>query len=116
MQLLNERRKKILLIFILSRIAYLCIIYAGGSLITDIRTIWDNEHYVTIARNGYVLEWQTAFFPVIPLLIRLIGQTGVVLLNQLILLASMFLLDELTRQDDYFIINFFALLPVGFFR
>lgn len=110
-----NRKKRILLTFILSRIVYLCIIYASGSSITDIRTLWDNEHYVAIAQEGYIWEWQTAFFPVIPLLIRLIGQNGVVILNQLAVLASMFLMDEWNEKEDFFIIDFFAMLPIGFF-
>ncbi len=109
------RKKRILLIYILTRITFLCIIYAGGSSITDICTLWDNEHYMSIAQNGYVLEWQTAFFPVIPLLIRLIGQGGVVLLNQLLVLVSMFLLEELAGNNNRFAAEYFAFLPVSFF-
>lgn len=115
LQLFDKRRKRIFLMYVLSRITFLCIIYVSGSSIKEICTLWDNEHYVSIAQNGYVLEWQTAFFPVIPLLIRLIGQTGVIILNQVVLLATMFLLDELSDKKNYYVTDLFIMLPVSFF-
>lgn len=38
---------------------------------------WDAFYYLHIAENGYVYEQEHAFFPMLPLLSRLVSDTGI---------------------------------------
>lgn len=113
----NKRKLKIAGLFLFSRIAYWSIILASGSSIRAVCTLWDNEHYIAIAQNGYSNIFQTAFFPFIPLIIRFLGKKGLLLINQVAFLISMFILDELTyhEEKDFYVMEFFAFSPIGFF-
>ena len=112
---LKNRKIKILGLYIVSRIVFGSIIILIGSSLTEVCKIWDNEHYIAIAQNGYTKEYQTAFFPVIPLIIHFCTEKGLWIINQIAFLASMFLLDELTKREDLYIVESFAFSPIGFF-
>ena len=112
---LKNRKIKILGLYIVSRIAFGSIIILLGSSLTEVCKIWDNEHYIAIAQNGYTKEYQTAFFPVIPLIIHFCTEKGLWIINQIAILVSMFLLDELTKREDLYIVQTFAFSPIGFF-
>ena len=59
----------------------------------DLTEFLDCKHYIDIAYNGYAEDYLYAFFPLVPILIRLIGVFGVIVLNQIlsIVIAYMFL-------------------------
>ena len=105
---LKSRKIKILGLYIVSRIVFGSIIILLGSSLTEVCKIWDNEHYIAIAQNGYTKEYQTAFFPVIPLIIHFCTEKGLWIINQIAFLESMFLLDELTKREDLYIVETFA--------
>ncbi|XP_072287020.1 GPI mannosyltransferase 2 isoform X2 [Pyxicephalus adspersus] len=58
---------------------------------------WDAEHFLFIAEHGYVYEHNTAFFPLLPMVIRGLAQgpflplAGVLTLRSRLLLSSAFL-------------------------
>lgn len=109
----SKNKQKIFLIFLLSRIIYGFIIFSTGCGLADLYTYCDNEHYIAIAENGYMEEWQTAFFPLIPVLIRIIGQKGVFIINQIAALFSMYILDFLA--DDLYVVELYAFSVISFF-
>lgn len=88
-----EKENKFLLLtdFVISRFFLFIFLFMAWG--TDLVGLWDCEHYIHIAYNGYTDDYLYAFFPLIPLLIRLIGPFGVVILNQIlsIILAYIFL-------------------------
>lgn len=67
-------------------------------------TNWDGGHFRGIAQNGY-LPFQTVFFPLYPLLIKLISLSGLdanwsgLLISHAALLVSLFLLYKLVLLD-----------------
>ncbi len=84
--------KRILGLFLIWRIALIVVAYFGAGrfplvsnggpgAISKIQTFdffkswaqWDGGHYVGIAENGYAYIFQHAFFPLYPILIKLIG-------------------------------------------
>lgn len=46
---------------------------------------WDAEWFFTIAKHGYLIAQQCAFFPIVPLLLRVFGTAGFLLLNNMII-------------------------------
>lgn len=115
MQYVSGRWGKVISVFILSRIIYGIIIWFSNCSVTELCTLCDNEHYISIAQNGYTEDWQTAFFPLIPFIIRFIGTKGMLMINQIAFLLSMFLLDSLTDKKDNFVLKLFGLSVISFF-
>ena len=48
-----------------------------GSSLTQVLSQWDVAHYLTIAEHGYRDPLDVAFFPGLPLLMRLLAAFGV---------------------------------------
>ena len=63
--------KLIIVIFLLSRLPLL--IYMIIKKDISIITSFDGNSYISIAKNGYITEKLCAFFPLYPLLIRLLN-------------------------------------------
>lgn len=112
---IQSKYAKIIIIFLCSRITYGIIIAACGSSISQLCTQWDSEHYLSIAQNGYTSVWQTAFFPLIPVLIRFIGVKGLLIVNQAAFFAVLFLLYSLTAKKESYILQLFAFGSCVFF-
>jgi hypothetical protein len=80
-----------------------------GNLFLDVWARWDSAYYLTIARDGYAYtEGQlrdVAFFPVYPLLTRVLGSLtsnavlGGMLVSHLSFAAALLVLDRLTRLE-----------------
>lgn len=140
--------KKIILIFLIwTLILYLAIYFshrfipqANLNKYIDIGTglkgsypylvwVWgnfDGAHYLSIARSGY-FTYEHAFFPLYPLLIRLIRKSfnmqyliSAQLINTLVFVITLFLIQKLMRLDgkqklfDLFLIVLFT-FPTSFF-
>ena len=115
-QMKCDYKKNIFFIYLISRCIYIfIIIHAIGFNfnIEEIYSFCDNEHYITIAQNGYTEKWQTAFFPLIPFLIRTIGIKGVFIVNQIASILSMYILESLT--EDTYAVELFAFSVNSFF-
>ena len=63
--------KKILKWFLLSRVLLIVFLLIKGDL--SILELYDSEHYLTMAKNGYVTDNLYAFFPLYPLVIKVIS-------------------------------------------
>lgn len=67
---------------------------------------WDGGHFIGIAKNGYVKDSQYAFFPLYPILIRLISFLTLgnfliagLIVSNLFALLSLFIFYKLSRLD-----------------
>ena len=93
----------VLIIFTLSRIINLLAIYFGrimahtsDPLLYQLATLWDSSFFIQAART---LDFGRAFFPLFPLLVRLISLNGIlsieisaIVLNQLFLFLTLYIL------------------------
>ena len=61
----------------------------------DVLQLFDAEHYRLIASEGYCTDGITVFFPVIPLIIRYLGDAGLVIINHIAFLAALIILKKL---------------------
>ena len=66
-------------IFIISRIFILIVAFVSPNTFNNIINVFDSEHYQSIATNGYTKELLTAFFPIIPLIIKYFGIFGMII-------------------------------------
>jgi len=103
--------KYLLKIFLITRIVLVIFMVFFNFLLSNdisgqyngVFSLFDNEHYLNIAINGYMYEYQYAFFPLTPLLIRYLGKLGFLFLNQICVLLSGYLLylisDKIFKND-----------------
>lgn len=64
----------------------------------NVMSLFDNEHYLNIAENGYLTDNLYAFFPLVPLLIRHLGRIGFLVINQLWVFLSGYLFYLLSKE------------------
>lgn len=87
---------------------------------------WDTGQFTAIATGGYVGAWQTAFFPLFPVLERggafLVGgpfRAGLIIANlaDLILLTVLYRLiwEDFSQEDAYRATLYLAVFPTAFF-
>ena len=94
--------KKILKWFLLSRVLLIVFLLIKGDL--SILELYDSEHYLTMAKNGYVTDNLYAFFPLYPLVIKGIsfiipsGQIVGMLISNVCAFLSILVLHELTKD------------------
>lgn len=94
--------KKILKWFLLSRVLLIVFLLIKGDL--SILELYDSEHYLTMAKNGYVTDNLYAFFPLYPLVIKVIsfiipsGQIVGMLISNVCAFLSILVLHELTKD------------------
>ena len=115
-----KKNKDVFIAFFASRLMFALLMLISKNSYPTILGLFDAEHYRTIAHYGYISEDITAFFPMIPLLIRFTGDIGLVIINELAFLASLFILKDLLVKeyqfkDSLLILLLFALSPMGFF-
>lgn len=104
----------ILLLFVLSRAFFLIIMVVSGTGLREIINSFDAEHYRSLAEFGYYDESLTAFFPLVPMLIRYLKVPGMLIINNLAFVGSLVLIKRLTNGNLWIMISF-ALSPIGFF-
>lgn len=67
---------------------------------------WDGGHFRGIAENGYLHSYQVVFFPLYPLLIKILGFAGIpslwasLLISNLSIIGALFYLYKLVLFDD----------------
>ncbi|MCQ2516754.1 MAG: hypothetical protein MJ094_07820 [Saccharofermentans sp.] len=112
----------VLITFAISRLFFALMMFISGrNSYSDILELFDAEHYINIAKYGYYSNSITAFFPFFPLIIRLTGRVGAIIINNLCFLGSILVLDKLLLVDSKrtqvstIILMTFALSPIGFF-
>lgn len=94
--------KKIVKLFLLSRILLIVFLLIKGDL--SILELYDSEHYLTLSKSGYTSEILYAFFPLYPLVIRLISmfiptrQIVGMIVSNLCSFLSIIVLHELTKD------------------
>ncbi len=98
----KKELKKLLIIFLLSRIFLILFLIIKKDL--SILTLYDGKHYVKMAEYGYNEPLLYAFFPLYPLLIRLIHiiipsyVISGLLLSNICSFLSLIILDKMTKD------------------
>lgn len=124
----EEVLKKILKMFLVTRIILIIFLVLSEVLLsnTDISKykhvldLFDNEHYLNIANNGYTSLHELAFFPLTPFLIRYLGKIGFLILNQVCVFFSGYIFyliaKRIYRQEDYYWPSFlYFISPISVF-
>lgn len=124
----KEYFKKILKIFLITRIILVIFLVLSEVVLsnTDISKykhvfeLFDNEHYLNIAKYGYEKEFQYAFFPLTPLMIRYLGKFGFLLINQVCVFLSGYLLYLIVskfydKEKSYYPALFYFISPIAIF-
>jgi len=91
-----------------------------SSIYYHVFDLFDNEHYLNIAKFGYTKEFEYAFFPLIPLLIRYLGKIGFLFFNQIWVFCSGFLLylisDKIFKmKENYYPTLLYFISPISIF-
>ena len=119
--------KNILTLYIKTRLILFFLIIISSIIFPHVNTfydsvfnVFDNEHYLNIAKNGYLFNYQYAFFPLTAILIKYLGKMGFILLNQLCVISSGYLLYLLSKKifnenDPYFACTIFFISPISVF-
>lgn len=120
--------KKLFKYYLISRIVlFVILVFAevilsntDESIYNDVMTVYDNIHYLNIAKNGYEFEYLYAFFPLTPLLIRYLGKVGFILLNQVLVFGASYLLyimakDIFKKENPFYPSLLFLISPVAVF-
>jgi hypothetical protein len=115
----NPNLKYIFLYFILSRIFFLIFATIFGGNFMNVCKLFDNNYYIEIANNGYTTELirNTAFFPIIPLIIRCFGQIGCIFINNIAFLLSAILINDLLGKtnNNKKTLFIYIMSPISFF-
>ncbi len=97
--------KDIFKFYLITRIFLVILMIIANKLLPNLNTqysnvlgLFDNEHYLSIAMNGYNNDFLYAFFPLTPLLIRYLGKIGAIIVNQLCVLLSGYLFYLLSKE------------------
>lgn len=119
--------KKVLNIYIKTRLVLILLMILASFILPKINTLYDNifelfdnEHYLTIAKNGYQFNYQYAFFPLTSILIKYLGKIGFILINQLCTIASGYLLYLISKnifnhKAPYFASVLWFISPISLF-
>ena len=105
--------KKLLLIFLLSRILMIIFLVVKKDL--SIFELYDSEHYINMAKYGYQETFLYAFFPLYPFLIKIVAifipsyQIAGALISNICSFLSLLLINELTK-DKYNVNNMVCFL------
>lgn len=120
--------KKIFTYYLVTRILLVIVIFFAEFIISnthnseydDVLILFDNIHYLNIAKYGYATEYLYAFFPLTPLLIRYLGKVGFILLNQVLVFATSYLLyliakDVFKKDNPFYPAFLFLVSPIAVF-
>lgn len=108
--------KKIIIIFLLSRLLLILFIIIKKDI--SILTLYDGVHYINIAKNGYSEPLLYAFFPLYPLLIRLLSivihsyEISGFIISNICSFMSLVLLNKIVKEKNIFNLICFAFSPI----
>lgn len=121
----KEVTTEILKYYVITRIVLIFIMLLNNYILPinypefpSIFYVFDGQHYLNIAANGYISDYLYAFFPVVPLLIRYLGGAGFLILNQVCVLLTAYLLyligdKHLKLKDPLVPVKFFFISPIS---
>lgn len=92
----STKKNLIITDFLISRLFLFIFLYLCCNFKLD--KLWDCEHYINIATKGYTEDYLYAFFPLIPVLLRIIKPIGVIILNQILSIIIAFLFYEISNS------------------
>lgn len=119
--------KNILMIYLNTRLVILILMILANSILPstsvlydNVFELYDNEHYLSIAENGYIHKYQYAFFPLTSMLVKLLSKPGFLIANQLFVIITGFLLYSLSTknfklQNPLFVTALWFISPISVF-
>ena len=93
----KEQVKQLAIAYILSRLLLIGLLYALNGF--DITKLFDCEHYINIAKNGYTQPMEYAFFPLLPLIIRYFGIFGTCIINQIAVIGTTYFIYKIAEEQ-----------------
>lgn len=117
--ILKKYIKTRLLLIILIITASIILPYTDN-IYNTVFELFDNEHYLNIAKNGYQHNYEYAFFPLTAIIIKFFGKIGFIIINQLCVIASGYLLYLLSKntfktKNHYFATTLWFISPIAIF-
>lgn len=105
-QIINNKLnlKKILLIFLISRLLLIVFLIINRDL--SIFELYDSIHYINMAKSGYTESSLYAFFPLFPMLIKIVSfiipsyQISGALISNIASFLSLILINDLTKDKN----------------
>ena len=110
-----ENGRKILFVYSLSVIFCIINMICTNKNISEILNTYDVPSYIHISQYGYSHEVYTAFFPLLPILIKIFGTNFTIILNQIFHIASLILIEKLLTCDHtkkWLILSLYAFSPM----
>ncbi|MBP5180628.1 MAG: hypothetical protein J6127_04975 [Clostridiales bacterium] len=112
--------KDVILCFLGSKLLFVAILLITHVSYPTVLGLFDAFHYRNIAELGYYHEMMTVFFPVIPLIIRYTGDVGLIVINQIAYLFSLYFLKQIllemkTKTDPSLVLAVVAVSPMALF-
>jgi hypothetical protein len=103
---ISEKRYKKYLLYIwtlLNIVLFSFLVIHYSKFQGDLTFLYDVEHYTDIATNGYTKKFQYAFFPLLPLIMRLFNMIGlpnitINIVNSVLSLLSAYLIFEISSK------------------
>lgn len=87
--------KDVFFSFLGAKLLFAVILFISKATYPQVLGFFDAKHYRLIAADGYYVDGATVFFPVIPLIIRYLGDVGLIIINQIAFLAALFFLKKI---------------------
>ena len=116
----NKDFFNILILFLLSRIP--CIIFSIFYHGVDFLNIYDGKYYILIASRGYINQEEYAFFPLLPIIMKLLKLIGIpykysgIIISNISVFIILFILKKIIDNSNnaykyYLLFLFSPLLP-----
>ena len=87
--------KDVLFCFLGSKLLFAAVLLIVRTPYSEVLGFFDAGHYRDIASMGYYVDGVTVFFPVIPLIIRYLGDVGLIVINQLSYITALYFLKQI---------------------
>lgn len=115
-----KKNKDVIVAFFASRLMFILLMLISKNSYSTILELGDGILYKEIAQFGYIEDDLVAFFPLIPILIRCFGDIGMLIINELAFLGTLFILKDFLIKDYKYkdvslVLLLLALSPTGFF-